>query len=143
MKLPTLSITTNAKLFTSAVISLVLIACGGSGDSSVSFETPSLTFTAPTQTFDLSNYTLSGRYSLPVGTGANLLAEEASVVTYNKDTDTLFVVGDGGTSVTQVSKTGVLIDSMTLAADPTKVACCQGTYFYDPEGIAYIGNNTN
>jgi uncharacterized protein YjiK len=143
MKLPTLSITTNAKLLTSAVISLVLIACGGSGgsDSIVSFETPSLTFTAPTQTFDLSNYTLSGRYSLPVGTGANLLAEEASGVTYNKDTDTLFVVGDGGTSVTQVSKTGVLIDSMTLAADPTKVACCQGTYFYDPEGIAYIGNN--
>lgn len=143
MKLPTLSITKNAKLLTSAFISLVLIACGGGGGSNsiVSFETPSLTFTAPTQTFDLSNYTLSGRYSLPVGTGANLLAEEASGVTYNKDTDTLFVVGDGGTSVTQVSKTGVFIDSMTLAADPTKVACCQGTYFYDPEGIAYIGNN--
>ena len=143
MKLLSLSIIHNAKLLIAAFISLSLVACGGggNGDSSISFETPSLTFTAPNQTFDLSNYTLSGRYSLPVGTGANLLAEEASGVTYNKDTDTLFVVGDGGTSVTQVSKTGVFIDSMTLAADPTKVACCQGTYFYDPEGIAYIGNN--
>ncbi len=61
-------------------------------------------------------------------------------MTYNKDTGKLFVVGDGGTSVTQVSKQGVLIDSMTLAADPSKVACCQGTYFYDPEGITNIGN---
>jgi uncharacterized protein YjiK len=125
----------------SIVFVSVLVACGGGSDAPAPFETPSLAFTAPTNSVDLSNYTLTGRYSLPVGTGANLLAEEASGVTYNKDTGTLFVVGDGGTSVTQVTKMGVLIDSMTLAADPAKVACCQGTYFYDPEGLAYIGNN--
>jgi uncharacterized protein YjiK/methionine-rich copper-binding protein CopC len=125
------------------LISIGLAACGGSdgGDASMALATPTLSFSAPTATFDLANYVLTGRYSLPVGSGANLLAEEASAVTYNKDTGTLFVVGDGGTSVVQVTKKGELVDSMTLAADPTKVACCQGTYFYDPEGITYIGNN--
>jgi uncharacterized protein YjiK len=57
-------------------------------------------------------------------------------VTYDWDTDTLFVVGDGGTSVVQVSKTdGHLIDSMTLAPGPSP----QGTDFYDTEGITYVG----
>jgi uncharacterized protein YjiK len=64
----------------------------------------------------------------------SLLAQEASGVTY-RDTDTLFVVGDGGTSVVQVSKTGGLIDSMTLALGSSP----QGTDFYDTEGIAYVG----
>ena len=69
---------------------------------------------------DLSTYVRIGRYDLPEPTRTtapanNLLAQEASAVTYNWDTDTLFIVGDGGTSVAQVSKTGALIDSMTLA----------------------------
>ncbi|CAN5120400.1 hypothetical protein BH11PSE11_BH11PSE11_23940 [soil metagenome] len=130
------------KMLLAISLSLVLTACGGGssdGAAALAFDTPTLTFADPASTYDLANYTQTGRYSLPVGTGANLLAEEASGVTYNKDTQTLFVVGDGGTSVTQVTKQGQLIDSMTLAADATKVACCQGTYFYDPEGIAYIG----
>jgi uncharacterized protein YjiK len=38
--------------------------------------------------------------------------------------------------VTQVEKTGALIDSMTLPAG----AGPQGTEFYDTEGIAYAGN---
>ncbi len=58
------------------------------------------------------------------------LAGEASSVTYDWDTDTLFVVGDEGTSVVQVSKSGALIDSMTLAAGA----------FDDTEGIAYLGD---
>jgi uncharacterized protein YjiK len=58
-----------------------------------------------------------------------------SGVTYNWDTDTLFVVGDGGTSVVQVTKTGQLIDSMTLVPGTSP----QGTEFYDPEGLADIG----
>jgi uncharacterized protein len=90
---------------------------------------------------DLSKYTRIGRYDLPEPTRTkaptgSLLAQEVSAVTYNPDTDTLFVVGDGGTSIVQVSKTGQLIDSMTLAADASKP---QGTYFYDPEGLAYVG----
>jgi uncharacterized protein YjiK/2',3'-cyclic-nucleotide 2'-phosphodiesterase (5'-nucleotidase family)/phosphodiesterase/alkaline phosphatase D-like protein len=89
---------------------------------------------------DLSKYTRIGRYDLPepkrtTAPTGNLLAQEVSAVTYNKDTDTLFVLGDGGTSIVQVSKTGVLIDSMTLASGTSP----QGTAFYDPEGLAYVG----
>src|SRR5262249_11154322 len=62
--------------------------------------------------------------------------QEASAVTYNWDTDTLFVVGDGGTAVVQVTKTGQLIDTMTLSPGGSP----QGTEFYDPEGLAYVGN---
>ncbi len=81
------------------------------------------------------------RYGLPEPTrttppnSASLLAQEASAVTYDWDTDTLFVVGDGGTSVVQVSKTGALINSMSLAAGSSP----QGTEFYDTEGISYVG----
>ena len=89
---------------------------------------------------DLSTYRRAGRFDLPEPTRSahppnSLLAQEASAVTYNWDNDTLFVVGDGGTSVVQVTKTGQLIDSMTLAPGPSP----QGTDFYDTEGITYIG----
>jgi uncharacterized protein YjiK len=89
---------------------------------------------------DLSTYTRIGRYDLPEPTRTtaptgSLLAQEVSAITYNVDTDTLFVVGDGGTSIVQVSKTGQLINSMTLAAGTSP----QGTTFYDPEGLTYVG----
>lgn len=95
---------------------------------------------APRQ-IDLSRYERIGRYDLPEPTrtaapAGSLLAQEASSVTYNWDTDSLFVVGDGGTSVVQVDKTGRLIDSMTLAAGDSP----QGTSFYDTEGILYLGS---
>jgi uncharacterized protein YjiK len=83
---------------------------------------------------DLSTYVRIGRYDLPEPTRTvapvnSLLAQEVSEVTYNWDTDTLFVVGDGGTSVVQVTKTGQLINSMTLAQGSSP----QGTDFYDPD----------
>ncbi|GAB6140152.1 hypothetical protein JCM14076_08810 [Methylosoma difficile] len=89
---------------------------------------------------DLSTYVRVGRYDLPEPTRTSapansVLAQEVSAVTYNADTDTLFVVGDGGTSIVQISKTGELIDSMTLATGSSP----QGTEFYDPEGLTYIG----
>jgi len=121
----------------------LIAACGGGDDDGPAPATPTplaaptLSFIAPGATIDLANYIQTGRYSLPVQGGANLLAQEASAISYDKDTDTLFVVGDGGTSVTQVTKKGVLIDTMTLGADASQP---QGTAFYDPEGIAYIGN---
>ncbi|MGC4013736.1 MAG: lamin tail domain-containing protein [Luteolibacter sp.] len=99
----------------------------------------------PVTSVNLSTYVRVGRYALPeplrtalpAGTPtSNLLCQEASGVTYNWDTDSLFIVGDGGRSVTQVSKTGVLIDTMTLALGSSP----QGTEFYDTEGITYIGN---
>jgi len=90
---------------------------------------------------DLATYKRVGRFDLPEPTrtaapAGSKLAQEASGVTYDWDTDSLFVVGDGGTSVVQVSKTGALIDSMTLAAGSSP----QGTTFYDTEGITYVGN---
>jgi uncharacterized protein YjiK len=91
---------------------------------------------------DLSSYSLVARYSLPEPTNTtppdstSLLAQEASSVTYDWDLGTLFVVGDGGTSVVQVDTTGKLLDSMTLA----KGSSPQGTEFYDTEAITYVGN---
>ena len=90
---------------------------------------------------DLSTYVRIGRHDLPEPTrttppnSTNLLCQEASAVAYNWDTDTLFIVGDGGRSFTQVSKTGALIDTMTLALGSSP----QGTDFYDPEGCTYVG----
>ena len=102
----------------------------------------SMSATAQITSVDLSTYTRVGRYALPEPTTTappvgSLLAQEVSAVTYNRDTGTLFVVGDGGTSIVQVSKTGQLIDSMTLGPDASKP---QGRYFYDPEGLTYVGN---
>ena len=97
-------------------------------------------FTSTAPAFSLSNYVRVGRFDLPEPTRTtapanSVLAQEVSAVTYNWDTDTLFVVGDGGTSIVQISKTGALIDSMTLAQGGSP----QGTAFYDPEGLAYVG----
>ncbi len=115
------------------------IAQDATGDQGIDITAPdvpfsSIAFTAippAISSIDLSTYVRTGLFNLPVATtGTNFLAREVSAVTYNKDTDTLFVVGDGGTAIVQVSKTGVLIDSMTLTAG----------LFADPEGLSYIGN---
>lgn len=98
--------------------------------------------TAQAQTsINLSNYYLAGKYALPTPantsglTGGNLLAEEASAVAFNRDTGTLFIVGDGGRAVVQVSTTGSLIDSMILPTGSSP----QGNEFYDTEGLTYVG----
>lgn len=105
------------------------------------FMTSVLSASAAGATVDLSTYQRIARYDLPEPTRTaappgSVLAQEASSVTYDRDTDSLFVVGDGGTSIVQVTKTGQLIDSMTLAAGTSP----QGTTFYDPEGLTYVGN---
>jgi hypothetical protein len=91
---------------------------------------------AANSTIDLSLYKLVGRYDLPEPTRTtapahNLLAQEVSAVTYDWDTDTLFVAGDGSTAIVQVSKTGQLINTMTLAQGSSPL----GTAFYDIEGL--------
>ncbi|MCW1912130.1 esterase-like activity of phytase family protein [Luteolibacter sp. GHJ8] len=116
-----------------------------SGDQSIDLTPPDVPFsttpfTAGITSVDLATYVRIGRYDLPEPTRTtpptdNLLCQEASGVSYNWDTDTLFIVGDGGRSVTQVSKTGALVDTMTLASGTGP----QGTEFYDIEGITYIG----
>jgi uncharacterized protein YjiK/2',3'-cyclic-nucleotide 2'-phosphodiesterase (5'-nucleotidase family) len=113
---------------------------GGPADSSTAVVTVT---TGPTE-INLANYVRIARINLPEPTRTalppgtpvhNFLCQEASAVTYNWDTDTLFVTGDGGRAITQVSKTGQLIDTMTLALGSSP----QGTDFYDPEGLTYIG----
>jgi uncharacterized protein YjiK/2',3'-cyclic-nucleotide 2'-phosphodiesterase (5'-nucleotidase family) len=114
---------------------------GGSADS----VTATVTVTSGVTSVDLSTYVRVARYdlpeyrrtALPPGTAAhNLLCDEASGVTYNWDTDTLFICGDGGRAITQVTKSGQLVDTMSLALNAGNP---QGTEFYDPEGITYIG----
>lgn len=117
-------------LVAGALVAASLIACGVSAAHAA----------GPLSGLDLATYVRVGRYDLPEPTRTaapvgSKLAQEASAVTYDWDTDTLFVVGDGGTSIVQVSKTGALIDSMTLAAGGSP----QGTEFYDTEGLAYVG----
>ena len=83
---------------------------------------PVVAHAAPTAV-DLGQYTLVGTYLLPP-----VEAEEASAITYNWDTDTLFVLGDEGDALVEVSKTGAKLGAMTL------------TGFADTEGLTYIGN---
>jgi uncharacterized protein YjiK len=60
---------------------------------------------------------------------------EASAVTWNKDTNTLFMLGDGGGYIMETTLTGTPIGFMKLPAGSSP----QGNEFYDPEGLAYIG----
>ncbi len=96
---------------------------------------------------NLATYVRVGRYALPepIGTPlpagtpeSNLLCQEASGVAYSPLTDSLYIVGDGGRSVTRVSKTGQLLDTMTLALGSSP----QGTEFFDPEGITWVSGDT-
>lgn len=96
---------------------------------------------APITGVDLSRYERVGRHDLPTpantpGTPAgSLLAREASGVSYDRGTDSLFVVGDGATAIVRVSKTGALLDSMAVQNGTTT----GGPGFYDTEGIATLG----
>lgn len=72
---------------------------------------------------DLANYRLTATYALP-----EVTASEASAVTWNWDTDTLFVIGDEGDYVIEIDKQGNQLSQMHLFG------------FDDTEGLTYIGN---
>jgi uncharacterized protein YjiK len=98
---------------------------------------------AAVSTVNLAQYKRIERFPLPLPPGSpapahSLLAEEASGVTYDPVTETLFVVGDGGTSVVEVDKEGHLLSSMTLAPEASRPS---GETFYDTEGVAYVGQS--
>ena len=57
--------------------------------------------------FSLSDYAVVGRFALPAG------AAEASAVTSRWDTRTLFVLGDGGKALVEVSPDGAHVSEMT------------------------------
>ncbi len=71
---------------------------------------------------DLGNYTLSATHALP-----SPAASEASAVTWNWDNGNLFVLGDEGDALVEVTKTGAFVSQMSLSG------------FDDTEGLAYIG----
>jgi uncharacterized protein YjiK len=85
----------------------------------------------------LGNYALTATYALPVSSPNPFSATqfEASAVTWNRDTNTLFMLGDGGGYIMETSLTGTPIGFMRLAAGISP----QGNEFYDPEALAYIG----
>lgn len=64
---------------------------------------------------------------------------EASGVTYNWDTNTLFAIGDEGEALVQVRKNGETIDMMHFDYN---VSPRSARGLDDAEGVAYLGNNT-
>jgi uncharacterized protein YjiK len=77
---------------------------------------------AAQSSLDLSRYSLTSTFALPS------TASESSAITWNWDTNTLFVVGDEGDYITEISRTGAVLGSMRL------------TGFDDTEALTYIGN---
>jgi hypothetical protein len=82
--------------------------------------TPALALAAP---LNLANYAHVATFALPA-----VSAAEASAVTYNWDTGSLFVLGDEGDALAEVSTSGVELGVMTL------------TGFDDTEGLTYLGS---
>lgn len=85
---------------------------------------------------DLGNYSVTGNYSLDVlnGTSGGISGLEASAVAYAKDRGTLFFVGDEGTGVVEISKTGQTLGHMNFNWNGT------GSSKHDTEGLTYLGN---
>lgn len=71
----------------------------------------------------IGSYTSFSSYNL-------INTSEASAITYSRDTDSLYVIGDEGGDITQYSKTGQVINSMRMIGPGSKP---------DTEGIAYLG----
>jgi uncharacterized protein YjiK len=94
-------------------------------------------FSSHAQWAGLNNYVQIGNYALPTNSPNPFSATqfEASAVTWNKDTNTLFMVGDGGGFITETTLNGTVLGTMKLAAGSSP----QNNEFYDPEGLAYIG----
>ncbi len=92
---------------------------------------------------NLGNYSVTGNYALDSlnGTSGGISGLEASAVTYAKDRvdpntgklGTLFFVGDEGTGVVEISKTGQTIGNMAFNWTGT------GSTKHDTEGLTYLG----
>ena len=96
-----------------------------------------------TSPFSLSNYSVAATYALDLlgGTTGGISGLEASAVTYAKDRmdpltgklGTLFFVGDEGTGVVEISRTGQTLGSMSFNWAST------GSTKHDTEGLTYLG----
>ncbi len=87
---------------------------------------------------DLSRYQVSGIYALDAlnGTSGGISGLEGSAITYARDRGTLFFVGDEGTGVIEISRTGQTLGSMNFNWAGT------GSTKHDTEGLTYVGGGT-
>ncbi|MGH6646752.1 SdiA-regulated domain-containing protein [Aquabacterium sp.] len=85
---------------------------------------------------NLGNYQVTATYGLGIlgNTSTGVSGLEASAVTYARDRGTLFVVGDEGTGVVEVSLTGQTLGTMAFNWAGT------GSSNHDTEGLTYLGN---
>lgn len=89
------------------------------------------TMTASAQSMlNLANYRLTGNHALDTLDGLGL---EASAVTYARDRGSLFVVGDEGLGVMEVSLTGQTLGTMRFSDWPI------ASTNHDAEGLSYLG----
>lgn len=90
-------------------------------------------FAAQAQTsINLGSYAVAGTYALDLSVGA-VSGLEGSAITYARDRGTLFWVGDEGTGVIEISKTGATVGSMAFNWAGT------GATNNDAEGLTYVG----
>ncbi|HEX2011625.1 MAG TPA: SdiA-regulated domain-containing protein [Roseateles sp.] len=80
---------------------------------------------------NLGNYQAGANYALDTLGGLGL---EASAVSYARDRGSLFVVGDEGLGVTEISLTGQTLSTMRFSGWPA------ASSNHDAEGLAYLGN---
>lgn len=90
---------------------------------------------------NLANYAVTGTYALDSlgGTSGGISGLEASAVTYARDRGTLFFVGDEGTGVIEISKTGMTIGSMSFSGG-TNLGWPTTSTNRDSEGLTYLGS---
>ena len=86
-------------------------------------------------TINLGGYTLNATYALNSlnGTAGGISGLEASAVTYARDRQSLFYVGDEGTGVVEISLTGQYIGNNLFNWAGT------GSTKRDSEGLTYLG----
>ena len=80
---------------------------------------------------NLGSYRVAGTYSI-AGTGG-VSGLEASAVTWARDRGTLFFVGDEGSGVVEISRTGQTLGSMAFNWAGT------ASRNFDTEGLTYVG----
>jgi len=83
----------------------------------------------------LGNYQVSGIYALDAlnGTSGGISGLEASAVAYARDRGTLFFVGDEGTGIVEISRTGQTLSNNLFNWVGT------GSTKHDTEGLTYLG----
>jgi uncharacterized protein YjiK len=86
-------------------------------------------------TTNLGSYHVAGTYALDIlgRTSGGISGLEASAVAYARDRGTLFFVGDEGTGVVEISRTGTTLGYMSFDWAGT------GRSKHDTEGLTYLG----